>query len=166
MILIAAFMTTVAAVPIVAATHDSSDADKVAFSSDRGGFGVDDPDAECTVHVPAGGTADCSDTWNQQAGEFGGDWHTTFHPDVLDFVDTSIGRIDLTIQDDVGETVFERSCVWFGPASLSGIGGLCTISYNAGNHSVGEPGTWKMTMRAYLDGSVLSSDAHAQFGLH
>lgn len=168
MILIAAFMTTVAAVPIVAATHEDSDGDKVAFWRDaeaRREFEVDNPDAECRFVVPGGGTAACTDTWNQQAGEYKGDWHTVFHPDVLGFVDTSIGRIDMKIKDDVGETVFSRSCVWFGPASLSGTGGLCSISYHGGNHSVGEPGEWTMVVRAYLDGSVLSSEAHAQFGL-
>lgn len=164
-LLIAAFITTVAAVPIVAATHDSSDGDKVAFSSDRGGFGVDDPDAECFVNVAPGGVQTCSDGWKQQAGEFGGDWHTTFHPDTLGFVDSSVGRLELDIRDDTGAVVFERECVWFGPASLSGTGGLCAIDYNAGDHSVGEPGNWTMVFTARLDAG-LSTEAHAQFGLH
>lgn len=164
-LLIAAFVTTVAAIPLVAATHDSSDGPLVAFSSDRGGFGVDGPDAECFVNVQPGGVATCADGWTQEAGEFGGDWHTTFHPDTLGTVDTSFGRVELDIRDDTGAVVFERECLWFGPASLSGTGGLCSIAYNAGDHSVGEPGDWTMELTARLDAG-LSSEAHAQFGLH
>lgn len=165
-ILIVVAVAAVAAAPIVAGTHESSDSgDLVVFSSDRGDFGVDDPDAECFVDVAPGSTESCVREWNQSAGEFGGDWHTTFHADVLNVVDTSVGRLELTIRDDTGQSVFERACVWFGPAALSGTGGLCSISYNAGNHSVGQAGNWTMEFSARLDAG-LSTEAHAQFGLH
>lgn len=108
-----------------------------------------DKDAECQTVVPLLGSDTCTDTWDQSAGEFVADWHSTFH-DLWTF-----GHLTLTVEDAAGKIVFQRDCQWLG------VTGICIVQIRDGT-----PGTWTMRLDARVDATVgASSTAHGWFDL-
>lgn len=106
-------------------------------------------DAECSVVVPLLDSGACFDTWNQSAGTFLADWHSTFH-DLW-----TVGHLTLTVRDDAGRVVFQRDCQWLGAT------GLCIVQSQDGI-----AGTWTMRLDARVDATVgASSTAHGWFDL-
>lgn len=106
-------------------------------------------DAECFAEVPLLDSNSCTDSWDQGAGNFSADWHSTFH-DLW-----TIGRVSLTVRDAVDRVVFQRDCRWLA------VTGLCIVQIEDG-----VAGEWTMRLDARVEATVgASSTAHGWFHL-